>query len=71
MVVVIGDEGIHNKVGKDVWNDVVSIIVSGIKTKKVEQGIIDGVESCRGLLKKHFPISTGDTNELSNKVVYE
>lgn len=71
MVVVIGDEGIHNKVGNDAWNDVVSIIVNGIKTKKVEQGIIDGVESCRGLLKKHFPISAHDTNELSNKVVYE
>ena len=71
MVVVIGDEGIHNKVGDEAWKDVINIIVKGIKTKKLEQGIIDGIESCRGLLKKHFPAAADDKNELSNKVVYE
>jgi len=71
MVVVIGDEGIHNKVGDDAWKDVISIIINGIKTKKVEQGIIDGIGSCRNLLKTHFPIDKDDKNELHNKVVYE
>ena len=71
MVVVVGDEGIHHKVGDEAWKDVIKIIINGIKTKKLEQGIIDGIESCRGLLKTHFPITADDKNELDNKVVYE
>jgi len=71
MVVVIGDEGIHSKVGDEAWKDVISIIINGIKTKKLEQGLVDGIESCRGLLKEHFPADVDDKDELSNKVVYE
>jgi len=71
MVVVIGDEGIHAKVGDEAWNDVIKIIVHGIKHKHLKQGVIDGIESCRDLLKTHFPNGSGDTNELSNRVIYE
>lgn len=71
MVVVVGDEGIHAKVGDAAWNDVISIIIDGIKKKHLVHGIVQGIESCRTLLKRHFPASADNKNELSNKVIYE
>ena len=71
MVVVIGDEGIHSKVGNEAWNGVINTIILGIKRKELGRGIVDGIESCRDLLKTHFPAREVNDNELSNKVIYE
>jgi putative membrane protein len=71
MVVVIGDEGIHSKVGDEAWSEVISKIVDGIKKKKLTHGIVQGIESCRTLLNKHFPASADHKHELSNRVIYE
>lgn len=71
MVVVIGDEGIHSKVGDEAWSNVINTIVAGIKKKKLTHGIVQGIESCRTLLKTHFPASADNKNELSNRVIYE
>ena len=67
-VVVIADEGINSKVKASVWDCVVNKIVQGIKDEHLKKGIIDGIESCRELLKTHFPVLPNDTNELDNKV---
>ena len=68
-VVVVADEGINSKVKQTDWNSVVDIIIKGIKAKKAKQGIIDGVESCRSLLKEHFPVLADDVNELNNSII--
>lgn len=68
-VVVIADEGINSKVKQTDWNNVVDIIIKGIRTKKAKQGIIDGVESCRSLLKESFPVLSDDVNELNNSII--
>ncbi len=71
MVVVIGDEGIHQKVGSEAWSDVINIIVDGIKKRKLVDGMVNGMESCRELLRTHFPASADNRNEIKNKVIYE
>jgi putative membrane protein len=71
MVVVVGDKGIHAKVGNEAWKEVVSKIVDGIKKKKLKSGVVAGIESSRELLKKHFPAESRNKNELPNKVIYE
>jgi len=68
-VVVLGDDGIHSKVNDSAWNDVIKIIVDGIKDEHLKKGIIDGIESCRKLLQTHFPVLADDTNELDNKLI--
>ena len=68
-VVILGDEGIHAKVKDSDWNEVVNIIVNGIKDQHLKKGIIDGIESCRKLLQVHFPVLADDTNELDNKLI--
>ncbi len=68
-VVILGDEGIHAKVNDSDWNDVVKIIVKGIKDEHLKKGIIDGIESCRKLLHTHFPVLADTTNELDNKLI--
>jgi len=71
MVVVLGDEGINSKVSESEWRNAVSIIIKGIKDGDVEQGVVNGIESCRELLKTHFPVASDDINELPNNVIYE
>jgi putative membrane protein len=68
-VVVLGDEGINAKVKESAWDDVVSKIIKGIKEEHLKKGIVDGIGSCRDLLKTHFPIQADDVNELSDRIV--
>jgi putative membrane protein len=68
-VVVLGDDGINAKVKENAWGDVVATIIKGIKEEHLKKGIVDGIESCRNLLKTHFPIQAGDVNELPDRVV--
>lgn len=67
-IAVIGDEGIHTKVGIDFWNAVKEEIIETIKKNNINDGIIRGVEVVGKQLSKHFPPSIENPNELSNEV---
>lgn len=68
-VVVIADSGINAKVNQSDWNDVVSIITNGIKTKQLTSGIIEAINQCKNLLLDNdFKASSNDTNELSDEL---
>jgi putative membrane protein len=63
------DRGINEKVSEDQWDDIVKIIVDGIKHKRPAESICEAVEKIGDLLKKHFPIGPNDTDELKNLIV--
>lgn len=63
---VLGDRGIHNKVGEDSWKEIVSIVAGGIKSGKQGDAVCRAVERAGEILKSHFPIRPGDTDELPN-----
>jgi putative membrane protein len=65
---VLGDRGIHVKVGDDAWKEIVSIITDGIKNKKQADAICRAVERTGDILKNHFPIKPGDKDELPNLI---
>ena len=65
---VLGDRGIHEKVGEDAWKEIVSIITEGIKNKKQGDAICRAVERVGEILKTHFPIRPGDKDELPNLI---
>ncbi len=50
MVEVIGDTGINGKVNPDDWQQVVQLIIQGIKDKEPVEGILKGIEKCGILL---------------------
>ncbi len=70
-VVVIGDRGIHEKMGTPHWDDVRDRIIRGIREGKAREGICTAVEACGEALAKHFPHRPDDVNELSDKVIDE
>jgi len=50
MVEVIGDTGINEKVKQEDWQEVVQLIIRGVKNKKPAEGILAGIEKCGELL---------------------
>ena len=68
-VVVLGDKGINSKLHESSWEDVVKIIISGIKSKSIANGLIEGIKACTELLKTHFPIKANDVNEIKNELI--
>lgn len=66
---VVADKGISDKVTQADWDEVVMLIINGIKTGKQADTILTAVDRCASMLAAHFPIKANDRNELSNKVI--
>jgi putative membrane protein len=68
-VVVIGDQGIHAKMGNPHWDNVRDLIIRGIREGNVCGGICEAIDSCGKALAEYFPPRPDDINELSDKVI--
>tara|TARA_R110000868_G_scaffold112_2_gene1127 strand:+ start:709 stop:1146 length:438 start_codon:yes stop_codon:yes gene_type:complete len=66
--VICGDQGINDIVANDFWDGTKDIMVTHFKNGNFKQGLIDGILKAGEELKKHFPWSEDDTNELSNEI---
>jgi putative membrane protein len=66
-VVVVGDRGIHEKMGNVHWDDVRDKIIKGIRSGKPREGICAAIEACGESLAKHFPRRPDDVNELPDQ----
>ena len=68
-VIVLGDSGINAKVQKAEWEEIVQMIVNGMRAGKPADGLIDAIRQCGVLLHKQgVGIRTDDKDELSNKL---
>ena len=68
---VLADRGINAKVQAGQWDDIVQMIVEGIKQNRQADAICEAVEKIADLLKTHFPIKPDDTDELKNLIIEE
>jgi putative membrane protein len=68
-VVVLGDLGIHAKVGDDHWQKTSDAILSGIARGALADGIVAGVKACGDVLAEHFPASPKQANELEDRLI--
>ncbi|MFM2369885.1 MAG: hypothetical protein RL619_2198 [Bacteroidota bacterium] len=66
--VICGDKGINNLVADDFWDTTKEVMKIHFKNGNFKQGLIDGILMAGEQLKKHFPWSEDDTNELSNEI---
>jgi uncharacterized membrane protein len=66
--VICGDQGINEVVQNDFWDSTKDVMVAHFKNGNFKQGLIDGILRAGQELKKHFPWSEDDTNELSNEI---
>jgi putative membrane protein len=57
--IVLGDTGIHEKVGDDGWKQAVALLVVGIRRGAVADGFCDAIAACGQSLALHFPRAGG------------
>ena len=66
--VILGDEGINNKVPKDFWETEKEFVLSHFAKGEFEKGIEQTIIKVGEKLKYFFPYQSNDTNELSNEI---
>lgn len=67
-VIILGDEGIHARVGDPGWTEHVQTLVAAIKARKVGDGVCNVVQRLGDTLAQAAPLREDDTNELDNRV---
>jgi len=65
-----GDEGIHATLGVRYWSNIIDIIVRKARDGDLAGGIVDGIEQLGQVLKKYYPYTDGDIDELDNAISY-
>lgn len=68
---VIGDAGIHKKLGAEYWNRIVQELVSKFKEGHHAQGLAAAIIDCGNQLKHYFPYSNDDKNELNDSISFK
>jgi uncharacterized membrane protein len=67
--VVLGDDGIHAKVGQGFWHRVADAMSEKFKSGEFTEGLIKGIETVGENLAAHFPYDAAtDKNELPDDV---
>lgn len=69
---VIGDEGIHAKVGPDFWKTVADAVSTRFREGDFTGGLVRGIETVGEELAHHFPFDPAtDVNELPDDVDFD
>jgi uncharacterized membrane protein len=67
--VVLGDVGIHQRVGDELWNRLVREISPYFRSGDLTSGVLHGIELIGNELARHFPPDPpGSPNELADEV---
>lgn len=67
---VIGDEGIHAKVGEDFWQSLRDEMQQHFREGQFTEGLVAAIAEAGTRLKKHFPKTEDNQNELSDDISF-
>jgi len=67
---ILGDLGIHQKVGDDFWNTIKENMKEDFRKNLFSEGLVKGILMAGEQLKKHFPHQIDDINELSDDISF-
>ena len=67
---ILGDSGIHQKVGNDFWHEIKNHCISHFIEKRFVEGLSEGIAMAGEKLKLHFPYGTDDINEISDEISF-
>jgi uncharacterized membrane protein len=65
---ILVDKKINELVEQSVWDEIANNMNLHFKQENFSKGILNGIEQSGNILSTHFPIQSGDVNELSNEV---
>jgi len=69
-IAVVGDEGIHQKLGNEFWQSLVTKLIGQFKTDKKAEALAGAIVECGAQLGNFFPRKNDDSNELTNTISY-
>ncbi len=67
---IIGDAGINKVVPPDFWDDVKQAMLEDFKYGKLVEGITTGIKMAGQHLKKYFPHTAGNHNQLPDDIAF-
>lgn len=67
---IIGDEGIHRSVKQEFWDSLHDEITHAFSQKNYLEGLQSAILKTGEKLKKHFPITTQNLNELPDEISF-
>ncbi|GMR24242.1 MAG: hypothetical protein BMS9Abin37_2760 [Acidobacteriota bacterium] len=70
-LLIYGDEGIHQKAGQSLWDDVKEQMLAEFRQDDFVAGLTLGVERIGHKLAEFFPPRADDINEIPDGVVHE
>jgi uncharacterized membrane protein len=65
---VIGDKGIHERVGEAYWQRLVAAVRERLRQQQPRDGLIHALGEVGRILGRHFPRRPDDKNKLSDEV---
>lgn len=68
---VLADKGIYEKIDQKALNSFALKVSHGIKEGRACDALCEAISEAGKILATHFPLTPGDTNELSNRVMTE
>ena len=67
--VVLGDEGIHVKLGQEFWDTIAAAMAERFHKGEFSDGLVDGIRAAAEGLAAHFPYDAeADVNELPDDI---
>jgi uncharacterized membrane protein len=68
---IVGDEGIHTRVGEAYWAEVRDLMVERFRQGAPREALVQAVREVGTTLARHFPRRPGDVDELPNTISLE
>jgi uncharacterized membrane protein len=68
---VLGDLGIHERVGQAYWERLVETALGHFRQARAREGLVHAVGEVGSALRRHFPRRPDDVNELPDQVSIE
>ncbi|SFT40387.1 TPM domain-containing protein [Mesorhizobium sp. YR577] len=66
---VVADAGINQHVPQEAWDDVIRELTAHARQDRLPDGFVRAIATVGSMLVTHFPISSGDVNELDDHLV--
>jgi uncharacterized membrane protein len=65
---IVGDKGVHEKLGDTLWQEVASMIREKLRDGRFTEAVVVGIKIAGDALARHFPRRFDDRDELPNEV---
>jgi uncharacterized membrane protein len=65
---ILGDEGIHQKVGEMFWRELADLVSEAFRQGRLTEGLESAIRRAGDLLAEFYPPLPGDVNELPDRL---